>query len=65
MSPDEIKGFSVAKIEHPETYEEGGIHPKVVRPFPVPTQQSHQFSPHFSNSRVAYQILEWELSIAT
>ncbi|PLW18081.1 hypothetical protein PCANC_01801 [Puccinia coronata f. sp. avenae] len=29
MSPDEIKGFSVAKIEHPETYEEGGIHPKV------------------------------------
>lgn len=30
MSPDEIKGFSVAKIEHPETYEEGGVHPKVV-----------------------------------
>ncbi|CAH7669886.1 DNA-directed RNA polymerase II subunit RPB1 [Phakopsora pachyrhizi] len=29
LSPDEIKGFSVAKIEHPETYEEGGIHPKV------------------------------------
>ncbi|KAH9819298.1 hypothetical protein DFH28DRAFT_887179 [Melampsora americana] len=29
MSPDEIKGFSVAKIEHPETYEEGGVHPKV------------------------------------
>ncbi|KAA1106701.1 DNA-directed RNA polymerase II subunit rpb1 [Puccinia graminis f. sp. tritici] len=29
MGPDEIKGFSVAKIEHPETYEEGGIHPKV------------------------------------
>ncbi|KNZ48173.1 DNA-directed RNA polymerase [Puccinia sorghi] len=29
MSPDEIKGFSVAKIEHPETYEEGGIHPRV------------------------------------
>ncbi|KAH9466080.1 hypothetical protein MJO29_007760 [Puccinia striiformis f. sp. tritici] len=29
MSPEEIKGFSVARIEHPETYEEGGIHPKV------------------------------------
>jgi DNA-directed RNA polymerase II subunit RPB1 len=29
LSPDEIKGLSVAKIEYPETYEEGSQKPKI------------------------------------
>lgn len=29
LPPDEIKGLSVAKIEYPETYEEGSQRPKV------------------------------------
>lgn len=29
LSPDEIKGLSVAKIEHPETFEEGSQRPKI------------------------------------
>lgn len=56
MSPDEIKGFSVAKIEHPETYEEGGVHPKVVSrihsPEIPPTHSSRSLQGGLSDPRM-------------